>query len=66
MITRLRLITIALSVLMIISAAADEATIDISQTVLKVPIAQKSMEEAAEYLKQRAKALGIEQIAYNP
>lgn len=59
-----RLIAIALSVLMTTSAAADETALN--QTVLKVPITQKSMEEAAEYLKQRAKALGIQQIAYNP
>jgi uncharacterized protein (DUF302 family) len=62
----LRLIVLALSLFLTPIFAADKIpAIEISMTVVKVPIIQKSMDEAADYLKKRTQELGIEEITHN-
>jgi len=61
-----RLIAIAFSLLlMTVASASNMPTIDIGMTVVKVPIAPKSMDEAAKYLKKEAEKKGIQEIAHN-
>ena len=63
---RLRLIVLALSLFITPIFAADKIpAIDIGMTVVKVPITQKSMDEAADYLKKQTQELGIEEITHN-
>jgi uncharacterized protein (DUF302 family) len=62
-----RLIAMALSMLLVtITSAAQLPFIDFDQTIIKVPIGDKSMEEAAEYLKNEAEKAGNQQIGYSP
>lgn len=62
----LRWIVIAFSLLMTPIFAADELSdIDIDMTVVKVPIVQQSVDEAADYLRKRTQELGIQEIIHN-
>ncbi|OAD22791.1 secreted protein containing DUF302 [Candidatus Thiomargarita nelsonii] len=61
MITRL----IAMSLLLVTIVSAEEMAF-IDQMVIKVPIGDKSLQEAGEYLKNEAKKRGIQQVGYSP
>jgi uncharacterized protein (DUF302 family) len=61
-----RLIAIVFSLLlMTVASASSMPTIDVGMTVVKVPIAPMSMDEAAKYLKTEAEKHGIPEIAHN-